>query len=141
MILDKFRLDGKVALVTGAAAGLGAAIAGALAQAGADVACHGNLRAPDATCKVIAGLDRRTIAIRGDLLNKETPRRLIETTLSELGRLDILVNNAGMLHRAPAIDYSDEDWDNVIEVNLSSVFRLSRFAGKTMIERGRGKII
>jgi len=141
MILDNFRLDGKVALVTGAAAGLGAAIAGALAQAGADVACHGNLRAPDATCKVIAGLDRRTIAIRGDLLNKDTPRRLVETTLAELGRIDILVNNAGIVRRAPAIDYSDNDWDNVIEVNLSSVFRLSRLAGKTMIERGRGKII
>jgi 2-deoxy-D-gluconate 3-dehydrogenase len=141
MILNRFRLDGKVALVTGAAAGLGAAIAAALAEAGADVACHGNSRAPDATCKVIAGLDRRTVAIRGDLLYKETPRRLIETTLAELGRIDILVNNAGMIRRAPAVDYSDDDWDAVIEVNLSSVFRLSRLAGKTMIERGRGKIV
>lgn len=139
--LDAFRLDGNVALVTGASAGLGAAISIALAQAGADVACHGNHRAPDATCETIAGLGRRTVAVSGDLTDAETPRRLFETSVAELGRIDILINNAGTIRRAPAVDYSEEDWDAVIRVNLSSVFRLSQLAGKQMIERGRGKIV
>ena len=141
MILDTFRLDGSVALVTGASAGLGAAISIALAEAGADVACHGNRRAPDATCETIAGLGRRTVALSGDLSDPEVPRKLIETSVEELGRIDILINNAGTIRRAPAVDYSEEDWHTVIEVNLSSVFRLSQLAGRQMIERGRGKIV
>jgi len=141
MILDAFRLDGKVALVTGAAAGLGAAIAVALAEAGADVACHGNAREPDATCEAIARLGRRTAAVSGDLVDREVSRTLVETTARELGPIDILVNNAGTIRRAPAVNYSEDDWDAVIEVNLSSVFRLSQQAGKEMIERGQGKIV
>lgn len=141
MILDAFKLDGRVALVTGASAGLGAAIALALAEAGADVACHGNSRAADRTSEAITALGRRAISVRGDLQNRDVPRRLIETTVGELGRIDILVNNAGTIRRAAAVDYAEDDWDLVIEVNLSSVFRLSQLAGKTMIERGRGKIV
>jgi len=141
MILDAFRLDGKVALVTGASAGLGAAIAVAFAEAGADVVCHGNSRAPDATCEAITRLGRRTTAVRGDLVDREVSRTLVETAVRELGRIDILVNNAGTIRRGPAVDYSEDDWDAVIEVNLSSVFRLSQQAGKQMIERGRGKIV
>jgi 2-deoxy-D-gluconate 3-dehydrogenase len=141
MILDAFKLDGRVALVTGASAGLGAAIAVALAEAGADVACHGNSRAPDATCEAVTNRGRRTLAVRGNLQNRDVARLLVETTLGELGRIDILINNAGTIRRAAAVDYSEEDWDAVIAVNLSSVFRLSQVAGKHMIERGRGKII
>jgi 2-deoxy-D-gluconate 3-dehydrogenase len=141
MILDAFKLDGKVALVTGASAGLGAAIAIALAEAGADVACHGNSRAPDATCEAVTSRGRRALAVSGNLQNREVPRRLVETTLGEFGRIDILINNAGTIRRAAAVDYSEEDWDVVIEVNLSSVFRLSQLAGRHMIERGRGKIV
>ena len=141
MILDKFRLDGKVALVTGASAGLGAAIALALAEAGADVAAHGNSRTPDARCELIRGAGRRSLALRGDLAERETPRRLVKGVLEEFGRLDILVNNAGTIRRAPAAEYSEEDWAAVIEVNLSAVFRLSQLAGRHMIERGRGKIV
>ncbi|MEW6129922.1 MAG: 2-dehydro-3-deoxy-D-gluconate 5-dehydrogenase KduD [Acidobacteriota bacterium] len=141
MILEAFKLNGKVALVTGASAGLGARIAIALAQAGAEVACHGNSHAPDATCEAIANLGRRALAIRGDLQDCNAPRRLIENTVQELGAIDILVNNAGMIRRAPAVDYAEADWAAVIEVNLSSVFRLSQLAGKHMMERGRGKII
>ena len=141
MTLDAFRLDGKVALVTGASAGLGAAIAVALAEAGADVACHGNSRAPDATCEKIARLGRRTAAVQGDLATRGVSRELVETTTEELGPIDILVNNAGTIRRAPAVEYSEDDWDAVIEVNLSSLFRLSQQAGKRMIERGRGKIV
>ena len=138
MILDKFRLDDKVALVTGASAGLGAAIAVALAEAGAQVACHGNTRSPDATCEAIENVGGVAHPITGDLSRRETAGALIERTLARFGGLDILINNAGTIRRAPAADYSDEDWTTVIEVNLSSVFRLSQFAGRHMIENGRG---
>ena len=140
-ILETFRLDGKVALVTGASTGLGAAIAIALAEAGANVACHGNTRAPDASCAAVTKAGREALTITGDLSDSATPRRLIETTIEHFGQLDILVNNAGMIRRAPATEYSEEDWARVIEVNLSSVFRMAQLAGRHMIERGGGKIL
>ncbi len=124
-ILDAFRLDGKIALVTGASTGLGQAIAVALAEAGADVACHGNTHAPDATCEAVARVGRRSLALTGDLSHREMPRELFDKTITHFKQLDILINNAGMIRRAPATDYSEEDWEKVIEVNLSSVFRLS----------------
>lgn len=127
LILDQFKLDDRIALVTGASSGLGAAIAIALAEAGAKVACHGNTRSPEVG-----------YAITGDLSRPETPKNLIAQTLERFGRIDILINNAGTIRRAPAAEYSDEDWAAVIEVNLSSVFRLSKLAGKHMIERGEG---
>jgi len=136
--LDKFNLNGKVALVTGASAGLGAAIARALAEAGANVVAHGNSRKPDATCQLINDAGRRSLAVLGNLADKAVPRQLIRQTLDEFARLDILVNNAGTIRRAPAVDYTEEDWATVIEVNLSSVFRLSQLAGKHMIETGHG---
>lgn len=148
MILDAFKLDGRIALVTGASAGLGACIAVALAEAGADVVCHGNSRTPDSTCQSITRIGRRALAVQGDLADKSTAQKLISRTLQEFGRLDILVNNAGTIRRAPAVDYSEEDWTHVLEVNLSSVFRLSQLVGRHMLERGEsdanqagGKII
>lgn len=138
MILDQFKLDGRVALITGASTGLGAAIAIALAQAGAQVSCHGNTRSPQSTCDQIKTFGGVAHAISGDLSKPETPRRLVDETLERFGRIDILINNAGTIRRAPAVDYSDEDWATVIEVNLSSVFRLSKLVGGQMIERGRG---
>jgi 2-deoxy-D-gluconate 3-dehydrogenase len=141
-MLDAFKLDGKVALVTGASAGLGAAIAVALAEAGAQLICHGNTRSPDATCEEIRKMGRTAHPVTGDLSHRETPRAMMEETLSRFARLDILVNNAGTIRRAPAVDFSEEDWTTVIEVNLSSVFRLSQLAGRHMIEQERkGKII
>ena len=138
MILDKFKLNNKVALVTGASTGLGAAIAVALAQAGADVAAHGNSRSADRTCQKIKDLGRRSVAVLGDLRDKAVPRRLIAETTRHFGQLDILVNNAGTIRRAPAVDYSEDDWTTVLEINLSSVFRLSQLAGRQMIETGDG---
>ncbi len=141
MILDKFKLDGRVALVTGASAGLGQAIAIALAEAGAEVACHGNSRSPEATCEAVAKAGRTSLAVVGDLSETETPRKMIEATIDKFGRLDILINNAGTIRRAPAVDYSEEDWATVIQVNLSAVFRLSQLAGRQMISQGQGKIV
>lgn len=141
MILEQFKLDNKVALVTGASAGLGAAIALALAEAGADVACHGNTRTPDTTCEQVMQTGSKALAVTGDLSDSTVPRTLIEETIKHFGRLDILINNAGTIRRAPAVDYSEEDWATVIEVNLSSVFRLSQAAGKHMLEQGSGKIV
>ncbi|HEV7684205.1 MAG TPA: 2-dehydro-3-deoxy-D-gluconate 5-dehydrogenase KduD [Pyrinomonadaceae bacterium] len=141
MISDAFKLEGKVALVTGASTGLGAAIAIALAEAGADVACHGNTHAPDASCEAVTKAGRQAFALTGDLGDSETPRKLIDGTIDHFGQLDILVNNAGTIRRAPATEYSEEDWATVIEVNLSSVFRMAQLAGRHMIGRGGGKIL
>ena len=141
MILEKFKLDGRVALVTGVSAGLGAAIAVALAEAGADVAAHGNSRSPENTCEAIRKTGRKAHAVTGDLSDRSTPAQLVEQTIRDLGRLDILINNAGTIRRTPAVDYSEDDWAAVIEVNLNSVFRLSQQAGRHMIERGSGKIV
>jgi 2-deoxy-D-gluconate 3-dehydrogenase len=142
MILDAFRLDGAAALVTGASAGLGAAMAVALAEAGADVAAHGNTRSPSDTCARVASLGRRAASLTGDLADRATSGRLVDEAVARLGRLDILVNNAGTIHRTPAADVTDEDWDRVIEINLTSAFRLARAAGRHMLASARGgKII
>ncbi|HJQ36301.1 MAG TPA: SDR family oxidoreductase [Thermoanaerobaculia bacterium] len=116
MILDQFRLDGHTAIVTGASRGLGAAMAGALEEAGARVI--------------------RTSSADADLSNREAVSKLVENDA------DILVNNAGIIRRADLVDYSDDDWDAVIEVNLRSVFALSRdFARRLIAEKRGGKII
>ena len=142
MILDKFKLDGKIALVTGASVGLGQGMALALAEAGADVACHcHNAGEADETVAKIEALGRRAVSIPGDMSDKETPKRVVASVIEVLGRIDILINNAGMIRRTPAVDFSEEDWSTVIEVNLSSVFRTSQAAGRHMIEQGSGKIV
>src|SRR5687768_10552904 len=100
MILDKFKLDGKTALVTGALVGLGAAMAVALAEAGADVACHGHLSGDsDSTSEKITALGRRSFSVSGDMSDREVPRRLVEEVVERFGRIDILINNAGMIRR------------------------------------------
>jgi 2-dehydro-3-deoxy-D-gluconate 5-dehydrogenase len=138
---DLFSLAGRRALVTGASRGLGAAIAAALARAGADVAVHGHATSCDATCAAVRGAGRRAAAVEGDLADPEVPAKLVRGTLDELGGLDILVNNAGIIRRAPAEDTTDADWDLVLRVDLGGVFRLCRAAGRHMLESGGGKII
>jgi len=142
MILDKFKLDGKVALVTGASSGLGQAIAIGLAEAGAHVACHARSagKAQDTIASIVK-LGRRAEAVEGDMAETETPASVVEQTLEKFGQIDILINNAGMIRRAPAVDYTEDDWSTVIQVNLSSVFRLSQAAGRKMIDQGSGKIV
>ena len=141
MILDAFRLNGKVAIVTGASVGLGAAIAVALAEAGANIVCHGNTHSPDATCQAVTAAGREALAITGDLADRAVPRKIVDETLSRFGTVDILINNAGLIRRSPAADYTLDDWDLVLAVNLSSVFHLSQLAGRRMIEQGSGKIV
>ena len=136
-----FRLDGLNALVTGAASGIGAAIAVALAEAGANVACHGNSRSPLETCAEVAGLGRRSLALRGDLALTETANELVTAVVARLGGIDLLVNNAGTIRRVPALGHSDEDWATVIAVNLSSVFRACQAAGRRMVPKRFGKIV
>jgi 2-deoxy-D-gluconate 3-dehydrogenase len=136
-----FSLDGRVALVTGASRGLGAAIATGLAAAGADVAVHGNTHAPDVTCDRVRALGRRAAAVVGDMADPRTPDRLLQEAESALGPVDVVVNNAGTIRRGPAATTTDEDWLAVVDVNLHGVFRLCRAAGRGMLERGRGKIV
>jgi 2-deoxy-D-gluconate 3-dehydrogenase len=142
MILDQFKLDGKVALVTGAAQGLGQGMALGLAEAGAD----------------IVALDRCTSDETGDWVTKRGRRfaqqcvDLREASVADLneavtqavhtfGHLDILVNNAGIIRRAPAIDFTEKDWDDVLHINLRAVFFLAQAAARQMIKQGGGKII
>jgi 2-dehydro-3-deoxy-D-gluconate 5-dehydrogenase len=141
MSLDWFSLEGKCALVTGAGTGIGAGIAKGLARAGADVACHDIGDQGRATSEEIRALGRRGVALSADLSKREAQDALVASAVKELGRIDILVNNAGLIRRAPAVDYSDEDWDLLLEVNLSAPFRLSRRVGKLMIEQGGGRIV
>ncbi len=119
-ILNSFRLDGKVALVTGSASGLGAAIATALAQAGAIVACHGNRRPALETAEAIGP---QASAFRADLSSTTGAEDLFQQVHDALGRVDILVNNAGTIHRDAAVDTTLESWEQVLQVNLTSVFQ------------------
>jgi len=136
--LEAFQLTGKNALVTGSNRGLGAAIAVALANAGADVACHGRDPNPGLSCDEILAVGRRTFYFSADLADAKACAGLIEKTISEFGSIDILVNNAGVIRRAPAAEYSSEFWDELIAVNLTAVFRLSQLAGERMLDQGRG---
>jgi 2-deoxy-D-gluconate 3-dehydrogenase len=142
MILDKYKLDGKVALVTGASSGIGPAIAIALAEAGADVGVHARSEAKASdTCRRLDAIGRRWAVVTGDMAEKATPQKLVDETIENFGRIDIVINNAGMVARAAAVEFLDDDWSKVIEVNLNSVFRLSQAAGRKMIEQGSGKIV
>lgn len=138
---DLFRLDGRVALVTGASRGLGAGMALALAEAGAELILHDRGQSPDTAAAIAAATGRRPLQLTADLSDRAAADRLVDEALAAAGRLDILVNNAGIIRRAPAAEHTDEDWDAVLELNLTSVFRLCRAAGRHMLARGSGKIV
>lgn len=141
MILDSFRIDGKNALVTGSTRGLGAAIALGLAEAGANVALHGRASEGDSHCEKIRRLGRKSFYVGGDVADPKSCSELIEKSIAGFGSLDILVNNAGAIRRAPAEEYPQAFWDELIAMDLSSVFRLSQMAGQHMLQRGGGKIL
>lgn len=141
MVLDSFNLKGKTALVTGSSRGLGAGIALALAQAGAQVALHGSKSVPEATQQQIAQTGVRSIALTGDVSDEAVCASLVEQVVAEFGAIDILVNNAGTILRAPAAEHPMEYWHKVLATNLTSVFQLTQHAGKYMLAQGSGKII
>jgi len=142
MILDSFRLDGRVALVTGAAQGLGQGMALALAEVGADIAGLDRCTSA-ATGEVVQGLGRRFMQICCDLRTASVAelQDVVAQVVAEMGRLDILVNNAGIIRRAPALEFSEADWDDVLQIDLKAVFFLSQAAAKVMARQGGGKII
>ncbi len=138
---NAFDLSGRVALVTGANTGLGQAIAIALAQAGADIVAVGRT-APDETAKQVRAAGRKLHAIDCDLGAKPDTRAIVKEAVAKGGRLDILVNNAGIIRRNEALDFTEDDWDAVLDLNLKTVFFLSQAAARAMLEGpGRGKII
>ena len=141
-ILDSFRLDHKIALVTGSSSGIGLSIAIALAQAGATVACHGNSRPADATARTIQDAGGSASAFSADLSDPAGAGILFDKVLAQHGHVDILINNAGIILRHDAVDYPFEDWQKVMQVNLNSVFQLSQLVGRALIARkAPGKIV
>ncbi len=141
MILEKFKLDGKVAIVTGGGRGLGQAAAIGLAEAGADVAVVGST-STGATAAKIRKLGRRVLEIQADLLKRDSVQKILDAVIAQLGRVDILVNNAGIIRRASVLEFSEQDWDDVIKVNQDAVFFLSQAVARQMVQQGRGgKII
>ncbi len=142
-ILDRFKLDGKIALVTGCKRGIGKSAAVALAEAGADIA--GVSRTLEATGSAVeqevSATGRKFKAYACDFASRPSVYDFVARLLADFPRIDILVNNAGQILRRPAADYPDEYWDTLMEVNLNSQFVLSREIGKRMLERGSGKII
>ena len=137
MILDSFRLDGKVAVVTGARKGLGFGIAEGLAEAGADIVGVGPIPMPE-TEKAVTSLGRKFLYVEADLTSQERIPDIVAETVAGLGSLDILVNNAGIIRRADILEFSEKDWDDVMNVNLKSLFFLSQEAARQMEKQGRG---
>ena len=135
-----FSLAGKTALVTGANTGIGQTIAVALAQAGADVALAGRSE-PTETLALIAQAGRKAVNIAADLSSIEPVARVVDEAVAALGRIDILVNNAGIIRRDDLLQFSEADWDAVIDTNLKTLFFLSQAAARGMVAQGGGKII
>ena len=130
-----FSLEGRTALVTGANTGIGQAIAVALAEAGADVAVAGRSH-PSETLARIEAAGRKAVNIAADLGTIEPASRVVDEAVAGLGRLDILVNNAGIIRRDDLLQFSEADWDAVIDTNLKSLFILGQAAARHMPERG-----
>jgi 2-deoxy-D-gluconate 3-dehydrogenase len=142
MILDLFKLDGQVALVTGACQGLGQGMALALAEAGADIAGL-DRGCSESTCEAVQAMGRKYRQVICDLRTASVNdlNQVVAETVADLGRLDILVNNAGIIRRTPALEFSETDWDDVLQINLKAAFFLAQAAARVMVAQGRGKII
>ena len=141
MILDQFRLDGRVALVTGGTRGLGRAMAEGLAEAGADIACISRGGDDAELRERVESLGRRYLGLTADVGQPAAREGLVDRVVAELGSLEILVNNAGGGTRFPPEEYPLDQWRELVEVHLFAAFELSQPAGRQMLPRGRGKII
>ncbi|MHA8114166.1 2-dehydro-3-deoxy-D-gluconate 5-dehydrogenase KduD [Kosakonia cowanii] len=141
MILDAFKLTGKVALVTGCDTGLGQGMATGLAEAGCDIVGV-NRKIPHETAQRVEALGRRFHAIQADLRDQQQLTSIVDEAVAKMGHLDILINNAGTIRRCDAIDFSEKDWDEVMDLNLKSLFFLSQAVARQFIaQRSGGKII
>lgn len=140
MILDSFKLDGKVAIVTGCNTGLGQAISVALAEAGADIFGVYNSGSGD-TPQMIEKLNRKFVGFQANLVDTSVVKKIVDNAIESYGKIDILVNNAGTIRREDSINFSEKDWDDVININLKSLFFLSQECAKHFIKQKSGKII
>lgn len=140
MILEQFRLNGKIAVVTGGTKGIGRGIALALAEAGADIAVVSRSPHPGIE-KAVLDLGRRYLHHSADLTQREQTRDVVPAVVEKMGDVDILVNNAGVIWRSPAAQYTQNDWDVTLEIDLTASFILCQAAGRIMLKKGRGKII
>ena len=142
MILDRFRLDGKVALVTGAGRGIGAGCARAFAEAGADVICAARTAAEiDAVAEEIRGLGRRSLSVTCDVMERSQLENLVARAIEEFGRIDVLVNNAGGYPPVAALRTSEKAFEEAFRFNVTSAFLLSRFVLPHMLEKEGGSIV
>ena len=143
MALDEFKLDGKVAVVTGGSKGIGKSLAISLAEAGADLALVSRTAdvLEETVREIREATGRQVLAIAADLRELEQMEPMVDEVLKEFGRLDILVNNAGTINRAPAIEYTAEMWDEVMSINIRAAFFVAQACARPMIEAGGGKII
>jgi 2-deoxy-D-gluconate 3-dehydrogenase len=142
-VMDRFSLKGKTALVTGVKRGIGRGMAEALAEAGADIIGVSASLTPEGSDvgRAITAMGRKFKGYACDFADRAAVKAFTAQVLAENPKIDILINNAGTILRAPAAEHPDEMWDKVIEVNLNAQFIITREIGKTMVERGSGKII
>ena len=140
--LDRFRLGGKRAIVVGGGRGLGQAMALALAAAGADICVVGRTEETlKDTSDAISKLGRKGMYVRADVTQEAEVERMVNQTQASLGGVDILVNSQGMVHLQPSAEFDIQAWQQVIDVNLKSVFLCCKHAGKVMLDQGKGKIV
>jgi 2-deoxy-D-gluconate 3-dehydrogenase len=139
--MDFFSLKGKVAIVTGGNTGLGQGYAVALAKAGADLVISAFNSSWHETRELIEKQGRKVVFVQGDLTKEADRKNLVDTAMKEFGKIDILVNNAGTIRRAPLLEYKEEDWNAVMDINLNSVYFLSQDVANIMAEQKSGKII
>ncbi|XVQ15186.1 SDR family NAD(P)-dependent oxidoreductase [Spirillospora sp. CA-255316] len=139
---DRFDLEGRVAVITGGGTGIGRGAALVLAEHGADVVLAARRPGPlESTAKEIEALGRRALAVPTDVTSPAQCRQLVDTTLREMGRVDILVNNAGGAEPKSPMKWTEDEWQEVLALNLGSVWFLSRAAAEPMIEQGKGAIV